>query len=162
PELGGGSLLDVGCYPVYAIRWAFGTEPVRVYATATYHQGVDTEMSGTLWFADGRVRAFDCGFTLPRRGWLEIGATEGGGSIPEMWQPPRRARFTVQPKAGGAEEFAVEGEDQILQVIDHFSRAALESEPVSPLPEEAVRTLRLLDALSESAREGRVVSVSGE
>jgi predicted dehydrogenase len=162
PELGGGSLLDVGCYPVYAICWAFRTEPVRVYATATYYHGIDTEMSGTLWFPDGRMGAFDCGFTLPRRGWLEISAAEGVVSIPEMWQPPRRAQFTVQPKAGGAEEFAVEGEDQILQMIDHFSCAALESEPVSPLPEEAVRTLRVLDALSESAREGRVVSVSGK
>src|SRR5262245_33649833 len=38
-DLGGGSLLDVGCYPVSAIRWAFGGEPVRVCATATYHQG---------------------------------------------------------------------------------------------------------------------------
>src|SRR5262249_8036414 len=29
PELGGGGLLDVGCYCVYGIRWAFGAEPVR-------------------------------------------------------------------------------------------------------------------------------------
>jgi len=69
PELGGGSLLDVGCYAVHGIRWAFGMEPVRVYATGTFQHGVDTEMSGTLWFAEGRVGAFDCGFTLPRRGW---------------------------------------------------------------------------------------------
>ena len=29
PGMAGGSLLDVGCYPVYGIRWAFGEEPVR-------------------------------------------------------------------------------------------------------------------------------------
>src|SRR5207247_5448794 len=29
PAMGGGSLLDVGCYPVFGIRWAFGAEPVR-------------------------------------------------------------------------------------------------------------------------------------
>src|SRR5262245_11331438 len=153
-DLGGGSLLDVGCYPVYAICWVFGTEPVRVYATATYHQGVDTELSGTLWFADGRVGAFDCGFTLPRRGWLEIAGTDGVISVPELWQPSRRATFTVQPREGAAEEVVVEG-DQMLQMIDNFSRAALERRPVSPSPEEAVRTLRVLDALAESARERR-------
>ena len=31
PGLGGGSLLDVGCYPVYGIRWAMGAEPVRAF-----------------------------------------------------------------------------------------------------------------------------------
>ena len=116
-------------------------------------------MSGILWFADGRVGAFDCGFTLPVRGWLEIAGTEGVVSIPDMWQPARRARFMLQPKGGAAEEFAVEGEDQILHMIENFSRAVLDGQPVSPSPEEAVRTLRVLDALAESAREGRVVNV---
>jgi predicted dehydrogenase len=159
PELGGGSLLDVGCYPVYAIRWAFGMEPVRVYASAAFQHGVDTEMSGTLWFADGRVGAFDCGFTLPRRGWLEIAATEGVVSIPEMWQPCRCAKFTVQPRAGAAEEFTVEGENQVHHMIECFTRAVLDRQPVAPRPEEAVQTLQVLDALAVSAREGRVVRV---
>jgi predicted dehydrogenase len=159
PELGGGSLLDVGCYPVYAIRWAFGREPVRVYATATYHQDVDIEMSGTLEFADGRMGSFDCGFTLPVRRWLEIAATEGVVSIPEMWQPSRHASFTVQPKEGATKEVVVEKEDQILHMVENFSRATLQNQLVSPPPEEAVRTLRVLDALADSARTGRVITL---
>jgi D-xylose 1-dehydrogenase (NADP+, D-xylono-1,5-lactone-forming) len=159
PELGGGSLLDVGCYPVYAIRWAFGMEPVRVFATANFLHGVDTEMSGTLWFADGRVGTFDCGFAVPRRGWMEIAATEGVVTLQDMWQPAKRATFTMQPRVGATEEFAIEVEDQNLHMIDSFSRAVLDSQPVNPPPDEAVRTLHVLDALAESAREGRVVSV---
>jgi xylose dehydrogenase (NAD/NADP) len=160
PELGGGSLLDVGCYPVYGIRWAFAAEPVRVYATATYAQGVDVEMSGTLWFADGQVATFDCGFILPLRGWLEIAGTEGVVSIPEMWLPSKRASFIVQPLDEAAGEFAVEGEDQIVHMIENFSRAALQNQPTRPPAEEAVRTLRVLDALAKSAREDRVVTIS--
>ena len=158
-DLGGGSLLDVGCYPVYGIRWAFGAEPVQVYATATYQCGVDLEMSGILWFADGRVGTFDCGFTLPLRGWLEIVGREAVVSVPEMWLPPRPATFMVQYKDRPAEEFAVDGADQIVHMIDNFSRAALQNQPISPPPEEAVQTLRVLDALAKSAREGRVVTV---
>jgi D-xylose 1-dehydrogenase (NADP+, D-xylono-1,5-lactone-forming) len=158
-NLGGGSLLDVGCYPVYGIRWAFAAEPVRVYATATYRQGVDIEMNGTLWFADGQVATFDCGFTLPLRGWLEVTGTEGVLSIPEMWLPSRRASFIVQPIDEAAGEFAVEGEDQIVHMIDNFSRAILKKQPVTPSPQEAVRTLRVLDALAKSAREERVVTI---
>jgi D-xylose 1-dehydrogenase (NADP+, D-xylono-1,5-lactone-forming) len=158
-ELGGGSLLDVGCYPVHGIRWAFGAEPVRVYATARYQYGVDVEMSGTLWFADGRVGTFDCGFTLPSRQWLEISGTEGVLSIPEMWSPPGRARYFVQTSGRPVEEAAVEGEEQILHMIETFSRAALDGAPVSPPAEDAVRTLRVLDALAESARQDRVITL---
>jgi xylose dehydrogenase (NAD/NADP) len=157
-DLGGGSLLDVGCYPVYGIRWAFGAEPVRVYASATYQHGVDVAMSGILWFDDERVGTFDCGFTLPLRGWLEIVGTEAVVSVPDMWVPSKRAAFTVQ-HVHRREEFAVDGEDQIVHMIDGFSRAALERHAVRPPPEEAVQTLRVLDALAKSAREQRVVAV---
>ena len=138
---------------------AFAAEPVRVHATATYRHGVDVEMNGTLWFADGQVATFDCGFTLPLRGWLEITGTEGVVSIPEMWLPSERASFFVQPIDEPAGEFTVEGEDQIVHMIDNFSRAILQNQPVNPSPQEAVRTLHVLDALAKSAREGQVVTV---
>ena len=39
-DMAGGSLLDVGCYPVYGIRWAFQAEPVRVWpAPASSRRG---------------------------------------------------------------------------------------------------------------------------
>jgi predicted dehydrogenase len=159
PELGGGSLLDVGCYPVFGIRWAFAAEPVRAYATAAYRHGVDVEMSGLLWLADGRVGAFDCGFTLPFRGWLEVTGTAGVVRVPDMWLPAPRAAFTVEREGRPAEEVVVEGADQIVHMLEDFGRAVLHGQPVQPPPEEAVRTLRVLDALARSAREGREVAV---
>jgi predicted dehydrogenase len=159
PDLAGGSLLDVGCYPVYGIRWAFGAEPVRVYATARYEYGVDVELSAILWLEDGRVGTFDCGFTLPHRQWLEITCEKGVVRVPQMWVPGTRATFTVSRDGQADEEFAVEGEDQVVCMIDNFCRAVLEGEPVRPDPQEAVRTLRVLDALAESAREEREVNV---
>ena len=159
PELAGGSLLDVGCYPVFGIRWTFGTEPVRVYAKAIYKNGVDIEMNGVLWLADGRLGAFDCGFTLPSRRWLEIVGSEGVVSIPEMWVPPPRATFLIHREGRDVEEVVFEGEDQIIHMIEDFGRAVLEGQPVSPPPEEAVRTLRVLDALAKSARDGQEVAV---
>ncbi len=159
PGLGGGSLLDVGCYPVYGIRWAFGAEPVGVCARASYEHGVDVEMTGLLWLADGRQASFDCGFTQTLRGWLEVAGTEGSVWVPEMWVPGRRANYVVRREGREPEEVVVEGEDQIARMIDGFSRAVLGGTPVRPDPEEAVRTLRVLDALARSAREGREVAV---
>ena len=158
--MGGGSLLDVGCYPVYGIRWAFGAEPVKVQAAARYEHGVDVEMNGLLWLADGRVGSFDCAFTLPYRGWLEIVGTEGNVFVPDMWLPPKRAVFEI--RRGGrydVEEMVVDGEDQIVHMLENFGNAVLTKTTVSPSPDEAIKTLRVLDALAESAKEARAVSL---
>jgi len=157
-ELAGGSLLDVGCYPVFGIRWAFGAEPVRAFATARTLHGVDVEMNGILWTEDGRTATFDCGFTLPLRQWLEITGSEGVVRIPEMWVP-RQPSFFVEREGRGVEEVRVAEDDQIQHMLEDFGRAVLDGRPVSPPPEEAVRTLRVLDALARSAREGREVAV---
>jgi predicted dehydrogenase len=159
PDMGGGSLLDVGCYPVFGIRWAFGAEPVRAQASAVYQHGVDTEMSGLLWFEDGRMASFDCAFTLSFRQWLEIVGTEATVRVPDMWLPGRRATYTIEREGQPPEEGVIEGEDQIVHMLQDFGRSVLQGEPVKPAPEEAVKALRVLDALAKSAREGRVVGV---
>jgi predicted dehydrogenase len=159
PEMGGGSLLDVGCYPVYGIRWAMGADPVRVFAQAVMQFGVDAEMTGQLMFGDGRLATFDCGFTLPLRSWLEITGTEGVVRVPEMWVPGTRADYTILRDGQPPEEVVIEGEDQIQYMIENFGRAVLEQRQVQPAPEEAVKTLRVLDALARSAREGHAIDV---
>src|SRR5207248_2592048 len=118
PELAGGSLLDIGCYPVYGIRWAFGAEPVRAFATAEFVRGVDVSMSGVLWFADGRAGTFDCGFTVPLRQRLEIAGTEGAIDVDEMWLPPREATFLLRRDGRAPKRVAVAGEDQIVAMIE--------------------------------------------
>jgi predicted dehydrogenase len=158
-SLAGGSLLDVGCYAIYAIRWAFGIEPVRVYATARYLYDVDVEMNGILWLDDDRVGTFDCGFTLPLRGWVEITGTEGLVRIPDLWIPGSRATFTIMRDGRSPEEVVIEGADQIALMVENFSRAILEDTPVRPDPEQAVRTLRVLDALARSAQEEHELDV---
>jgi predicted dehydrogenase len=159
PQTGGGSLLDVGCYPVYGIRWAFGAEPVKAYANARYRHGVDVEMSGLVALSDGRMGTFDCGFTFPYRAWMEITGSEGILHVPNMWVPDAKAEFTVRRADGAPQVFTVEGHDQIASMLDDFSGAVLRGEPVQPDPEQAVRSLRVMDALAKSARQGREVAV---
>jgi predicted dehydrogenase len=158
-DLGGGSLLDVGCYPVYGIRWAFGAEPVRAWATARYEHGCDVELSGVLWFADGRTATFDTGFVHPFRQWFEIVGTEGTLTVPDMWLP-RAATYDVRlSESAVTETHVVPGHDQVSCMVENFSRHIRgEPAPVPPI-DEAIKTLRVLDALGRSAHEGRVVEV---
>ena len=159
PDLAGGSLLDVGCYPVYGIRWAFRAEPVRAFASATMLHGVDVAMNGLLWFDGGRVGAFDCGFTLPLRQWLEVTGTKGVIRVPAMWLPDTNATVEVRCGDGPVEVLTMAGRDQIVCMLEDFGRAVREGREPEPSPDEAVKTLRVLDALARSAREGKVVDL---
>lgn len=154
----GGSLLDVGCYPVYGIRWALGEEPMKVWAAARYQHDVDVAMSATLWFADGRIANFDCGFIHPMRQWLEIVCERGTVAVPEMWVP-RNADYTVRDADGVMQHVAVEPADQIQCMLEDFGRYVLEDKPVWPPPEEAILSAKVMDALLTSAREKRCVKV---
>ncbi len=159
PEMGGGSLLDVGCYPVFGIRFVFGIEPVKVFAQARYEFGVDVEMTGQMWFSDGRTASFDCGFTIPVRMGVEIAGTEGSITIPQMWLPPHAAPFHIHKPGKEVETITVPGEDQIAHMMTNLSRAVQTGVPVKQSPNEGVKTLRVLDALAQSARTGQVVKV---
>ena len=157
-SMAGGGLLDVGCYPVYGIRWAFGEEPVRVWAGARYLHGVDVALSATFWFADGRTASFDCGFTHPMRQWMEIICEKATLTVPQMWVPSETI-YVVQYDNGESEQFAADGHDQIQCMIEDFGRYVLDDQPVWPAPEEAIKSARVMDALLVSARDGCVVDV---
>ena len=86
-----------------------------------------------------------CALEVARSGLNQREAAEAGFEVHREGRPP--------------EEVRVSGEDQIVHMLEDFGRAALQGEPVRPPPEEAVRTLRVLDALAESARAGREVSM---
>jgi predicted dehydrogenase len=163
PEAAGGGLLDVGCYCIYAIRWWMQTEPVSVTAKATFVNGVDVAMNGYLTFADGRTANFDCGFTHPLRTWVEIVGSEAVIRVPNQWITDDAAIFEVhrQDREFGhlVETVPTPGENQMVHMLDDFAAAIAEKREPFPNPDEAVKTLRVLDALMESAKTGREVRV---
>ena len=87
PELGGGALLDVGCYCVSAARLLLG-EPERVHGEARIGRGgVDTQFAGTLRF--GAVTAtFQCGLRSYFSNELEVIGTKGILRVPSPFVDP--------------------------------------------------------------------------
>ena len=73
PELGGGSLYDVGYYCVNASRWTMGAEPVAASASMSLGPGgIDEEFAGLLDFGAGRLALFASSFTQPYRHEVEL------------------------------------------------------------------------------------------
>ncbi len=85
PELDGGSLMDVGCYCVNAIRLLAG-EPERVSAEQVVGKsGVDVCFAATLRCPNDVIARFDCGFVLPSRGGIEVVGESASLLVADPW-----------------------------------------------------------------------------
>ncbi|MDZ5784436.1 Gfo/Idh/MocA family protein [Marinococcus luteus] len=75
---GGGSLYDVGCYCIHAIRQVMG-EPEQAKAFYSFHENVrsDWAAAGILTFPDGRLAHFDSGMNAALRNDYEVVGTKG-------------------------------------------------------------------------------------
>jgi predicted dehydrogenase len=153
PALGGGSLWDVGSYPVSFIRWIAG-EPEQVFGWQTLAEsGVDATFAGLLRYGDGILGVFDCGFRRPLRTEAEVMGTEGSLSIhsPYILTPESHIRL----QRGDAEEVITVPEvDAYRCEVDALTAAALDGTAL-PVPLESSRAnVATLVALYESARTG--------
>src|SRR3954468_20871445 len=87
-DLGGGSLMDVGCYCANVSRTLFGAEPLEAQAFARWSAGgVDEQMIGNLRFASGGYAQFDSALTLARREMYQVAGTEGVIEAPVAFLP---------------------------------------------------------------------------
>lgn len=62
PRLGGGALMDAGCYPVSFVRQLFGCRPLRITAAAHWEGGIDQSLVATLEYPGGRLAQISCSF----------------------------------------------------------------------------------------------------
>jgi D-xylose 1-dehydrogenase (NADP+, D-xylono-1,5-lactone-forming) len=87
PAKGGGSLWDVGCYPVSLALYLFGA-PQRVQAwQKRAASGVDGTLAATLYHSGERVSQIDCSFQVPFRSQAEVVGTEGVITVVRPFQP---------------------------------------------------------------------------
>ena len=158
-ELGGGSLLDAGGYPITFARFVFGTEPVAVQAAG--HFDPDYEV-------DSRVAMI---LTFPGDGYatLQTGVDAGGGpgavlmgekgyiEIPQPYHPKEECHFVVH-NADGSETVSFNtGQVTFTAAIEQFHDCLLEgATPLIP-PSNAIGTLRVIEAVLASARSGERV-----
>jgi D-xylose 1-dehydrogenase (NADP+, D-xylono-1,5-lactone-forming) len=106
-ELGGGALLDLGCYCVSGTRM-FAGEPERAYAMSVPDGpgGVDLRFAATMALPGGVLGQFDTGLDLPRRDELELVGTDGTLTVPDPWIC--RAGYLQLERAGRTERLPVD------------------------------------------------------
>jgi predicted dehydrogenase len=95
--LGGGGLMDVGCYCVNFSRTFAKAEPERIDVSAHFHpSGVDDLLVGTMRFPSGVLASFTCGTQVQADNTAYLCGSHGYIEIPVPWKPPRlQAAYTI-------------------------------------------------------------------
>ena len=163
-EVGGGALYDVGCYAVVAGRWFFEGEPERVSATIDRDpaSGIDRTTSGWLDFGGGRQQVFTVSTQAARHQRITLVGTTGRIEIEVPFNAPQdapcRYAFSDPGAADGSgmRTVTVPAADQYRLQAEAFSRAVRSEAPDAASLDDAVRNMRVIDALFASAASGGV------
>ena len=126
-EMGGGSIWDVGCYPISYARMIVGAEPVDVFGwQSTIASGSDDSFIGQMRFKDGIHMQFDSGFKSPSRSFIEIVGTEATLNIPDPFKPGLKNKIYINRddeiqtiKINGGELYLGEVEDMCNAILNH-------------------------------------------
>jgi predicted dehydrogenase len=160
-DIGGGGLMDIGCYCISLSRFIFGDEPWRVCGIIEEdpNMEVDRLTSGILEFSSG-TSTFTCATQLVPYQRVNIFGTKGRIEIEIPFNAPSDRPCKVWYGDGNRiEEVVLDICNQYTIQGDLFSRAVLEDRDV-PVPlEDAVANMQVIDALISSARNSSWVNL---
>jgi predicted dehydrogenase len=155
-DIGGGGLMDIGCYNISLSRFIFGAEPQRVCGIVEYDPQLKTDRltSGLLDFGRG-TSTFTCSTQLAPYQRVNIFGDAGRIEIEIPFNaPPDRPCKIWHQHAGGVEEIVFDVCDQYTIQGDLFARAILDDTPVPTPIEDAVANMEVIEAIVRSAKSG--------
>lgn len=155
-ELGGGSLFDVGCYPIRLARLLFDAEPDldRTLADAVWApSGVDIELWGALTFPGDRRLVFSCGFVSADDTFTGVFGTEGEIRMTHPFHPgPGDTLTIVRGDEMRDHPAAPAGERSFTPAIRHIHGVLRGREQPRHLAvDEAMGNARAIEALLAAA-----------
>lgn len=125
PELGGGALRDVGCYPIDLMNLLLGRPPEQVAALATQQEGdvVDSTVAGVSRFGDV-LGTWSAGFMSPLQQWCRVTGRDGTIELPQAFRPDRAGGTgtLVVTTAPGTRTIEEHGDPFRLEVEDFARR----------------------------------------
>jgi len=167
PDMGGGGLMDLGCYCINISRLMAGREPITVQARAHWAStGVDDQLVAILDFGDGLFAHFDCALNQERRERCILAGTEGYLELPMPFVPgvvetlihkSPPSRFT-ENGTDSSHVHTFPAVNNYRLVAEDLMHAISGKAPAFPI-EDAIGNMRVIEALLDSARQnGRPVA----
>lgn len=152
-DIGGGGLMDIGCYPISLSRFIFNAEPNRVMGCVEYDPQMKTDRlaSTILDFGTG-TSSFTCSTQMVPYQRVNLFGTEGRVEIeiPFNAPPDRPCKIWHQRGRDNIEEINFETCDQYTIQGDLFALAILNDTPVPTPIDDAVANMKVIEAVVKS------------
>ncbi len=152
-DMAGGSLLDVGIYPLALAFAVFGTEPLNVTSAACLQDGIDEYNTFTLEYADGRIAVGADAIGLNMNNTVFIGGTKGSVRLGEGWWHPGRAELALNGDTGKPqtcevfdEPYPATGFQYEAAAVQGYVLEGRKEAPEMPL-DETVKIAAMMDRL---------------
>lgn len=155
-DIGGGAMMDIGCYNVSLSRFIFGVEPQRLLGIVERDPQFQTDRlsSGVLDFGRGTA-TFTCSTQLSPYQRVNIFGTEGRIEIEIPFNAPPDQPCKIWLQQGSeVEEIVFDICDQYTIQGDLFSLAVLNDTAVPTPLEDAVANMKVIEAVFESSKSG--------
>ena len=151
PDLGGGSLLDVGVYAIDAVRWLLGADPTTVRGSLVLDaHGVDMSAAGILSFGDDVLATVTSSFVANGGGSYEVIGTDGTITVHQAFtHPPGRPPGVTW--ADQSREFPPDL-DQYQLMLEAFAAAVQRNAPAPFAADAGVGNIRVIESLRMSPR----------
>lgn len=161
PEMGGGGLMDIGCYNISLSRFILDQEPLWVLGMMSFDPGlgIDRRTSGILDFGLA-ISTFTCSTQLAPHQRVNIFGAEGRLEIEIPFNAPsdRPCRLWLE-RGDTIEQIKIKAGDQYAIQCDQFAKAILEDTPVPTPLQDGVANMRVIDALRQSAESSKWVQL---
>ncbi len=166
--IGGGGLLDIGCYAILSTRRVFGREPLRVAAVIDRDPdfGTDRLASALLDFGDGATATFTVSTQLSMHQRVVMVGDKGRVEITVPFNAPIDGATHVLIDDGSALGGAstttetIEPVDQYALEVEDFGRAVRGEAPPPMSLEESVANMEVIDAIFRAAETGEWATIS--
>jgi xylose dehydrogenase (NAD/NADP) len=146
-SLGGGSLGDVGCYCVSALRLAFGAEPRRASAFARFdEEGADRELAGVLEFEAG-FGIVSSSISSARRERLEVVGEQGTITLDAPFRADKSGGKMEISRGGEISTETFEAADPYRAELEEFAAAIREDRDPAVGPREILVNAHAIHAL---------------
>ena len=152
-SLAGGSLMDVGCYPVNFCRAVFGHPPSAVAARVYKPDDGQVELTtnAVLDFGGGRIGLIDSSFDLPTRQVAEIHGENGSISIPLPFTPVDVEVEVILSLEGQTIHQHIARVDQYRLEVEHFGASVRSGTQLVFDLTETLENLATIEAIYRSA-----------
>ena len=160
-DIGGGGLLDIGCYCISVCRLLFKKEPAKVFGTMEYDPNLKTDrfVSGILDFGTG-TSSITCSTQMSNHQRVHLFGTRGRIEVEIPFTPPPRSSTKVMYHSGTKTKIiSFTPVDQYTLQGDSFSRAIRRDTPVFTPLEDGVANMKVIDRIIESSRRGSWVDL---